>query len=370
MRIGFDAKRLFANSTGLGTYSRTLFNRLLQYYSEDDYILYVHQKYYKETLYKYPDYTQRTYISNYYNDKLWRSSKIAEDIQTHDIQIYHGLSNELPMSIGSNVKKVVTIHDVIFKTLPKTFSFFDRKIYYLKWKKAIQEADAIIAVSEQTRQDILSYFKAEESKIKVIYPTWNKEFEHHCSYSLKEEFLQKYALPRDFILYVGDISKRKNFLVLLKALQLPENQDKNIVVVTQGGDEYQKAQRLVFEYQMQSRVYFMQHILWYELPIIYHLSQALVYPSLYEGFGLPVLEALVCGKPVIVANNSSLKEVGGDACIFINEKNVEELSHAINFIYYNLDLAEEVKFKAAQQIRKFHPETVTQQLHNLYLSLL
>src|SRR6185436_19495889 len=117
------------------------------------------------------------------------------------------------------------------------------------------------------------------------------------------------------------------------------------------------------------RVFFLKDLPWYELPIIYHMSQGLVYPSLYEGFGLPILEALRCGKPVITSNISSMPEVGGDACIFIDPNNVEEISAAINFIYYNLDLAQEVKGKAMYQVQKFAPEKMTGQLMQLYKNI-
>lgn len=369
MTIGFDAKRLYANLTGLGTYSRTLFNRLVEFYPDDTYKLFVHQKYYDNTPFKYRYYTQNTIVSEHYNDKLWRTSAIENDLNANQIQIYHGLSNELPR-LKSSIKKVVTIHDVIYKKLPKTYSIFDRNIYDYKTKKALNQADAIIAVSEQSKQDILEFYKVDEQRIHVIYPTWNKEYEHECNFAIKQDYINKFRLPRDFVLYVGSISKRKNFITLLKALTLQENQDKNLVVVSQGGDEFSKAKSFIYENKLENRVYFLDDILWYELPVIYHLSQGLVYPSLYEGFGLPVLEALVCGKPAITSNVSSLPEVGGDACIFVHPTNVEELSSAINFIYYNPTLAEEIKFKTVAQIQKFSPEVVTKQLHQLYQSLI
>jgi len=369
MKIGYDAKRLYANSTGLGTYSRTLINRLMQYYPNDEYALFVHQKYYQSTLFKYTEYTEKTIVSEYFNDKIWRRKAIAEDVINQSIDIFHGLSNELP-ELPNNIKKVVTVHDVIYKKLPKTFSFFDRKLYHYKTKKALEQADAIVAVSQQTKADIIESYNTAENKIHVIYPTWNKEYEHECGHALKEEFLEKCRLPRDFMLFVGSISKRKNFIHTLKAFLLPENLDKNLVVITQGGDEFKKAQSFIYENGLENRIYFLNNILWYELPIIYHLSQGLIYVSLYEGFGLPILEALVCGKPVISSKISSMPEVGGDACIFVDPTNVEELGAAINFIYYNITLSEEIKFKSVQQIQKFNPEISSKQLHDLYQKLM
>lgn len=368
MTIGFDGKRLYDNKTGLGNYSRTLLHRLLQYYPNEAYKIFVHQKYYADSPYKYPYFVDKTIISDAFSADLWRFKGVEGDITQHGINIYHGLSNEIP-DLPPTIKKVVTIHDVIFHKLPKTFPFIDRQMYAYKTKKACHLADVIIAVSEQTKQDLMELTNTPENKIQVVYPTWNKEYEHECNYVLKEEYFARYGLPRDFVLYVGAVSKRKNFLKLLEAMTLPENKDKHLVAVSNGGDEYGNAEEFIYEKHLEGRVFFLKDLPWYELPIIYHMSQGLVYPSLYEGFGLPILEALRCGKPVITSNLSSMPEVGGDACIFIDPTNVEEISAAINFIYYNLELAKEIKEKAIQQVQKFTPEKMTEKMMHIYKSL-
>jgi glycosyltransferase involved in cell wall biosynthesis len=368
MTIGFDGKRLYDNKTGLGNYSRTLLHRLLNFYPNESYKIFVHQKYFEDTPYKYPYFVDKTIVSDAFSADLWRFKGVEDDITKHNISIFHGLSNEVP-ELPKNIKKVVTIHDVIFHKLPKTFPFIDRQMYAYKTKKACHIADAIIAVSEQTKQDLLELTKVNEDKIHVVYPTWNKEYEHECNYILKDEYFARYGLPRDFVLFVGAISKRKNFLKLLEAMSLPENKDKHLVAVSNGGDEYDKAENFIYEKGLEANVFFLKDLPWYELPIIYHMSQGLVYPSMYEGFGLPILEALRCGKPVITSNISSMPEVGGDACIFIDPMNVEEISSAINFIYYNLDLAAEIKVKAINQIQKFNPEKMTEKMMNVYKSL-
>jgi len=368
MTIGFDGKRLYDNKTGLGNYSRTLLHRLLNFYPDEQYKIFVHQKYFEDSPYKYEYFVDRTVISDAFSADLWRFKGVESDILQQGINVYHGLSNEVP-ELPPSIKKVVTIHDVIFHKLPKTYPFIDRQMYAYKTKKACHIADVVVAVSEQTKSDLIESLKIPEEKIQVVYPTWNREYEHECNYVLKDEYFARYGLPRDFVLYVGAISKRKNFLRLLEAMTLPENQDKNLVAVSNGGDEYGAAENFIYENDLEGRVFFLKDLPWYELPIIYHMSQGLVYPSLYEGFGLPILEALRCGKPVITSNLSSMPEVGGDACIFIDPTNVEEISAAINFIYYNLDLAAEIKIKSQEQIRKFSPEQMTEKMMNIYKSL-
>lgn len=369
MTIGFDGKRLYNNKTGLGNYSRTLLHRLLNFYPNEEYKIFVHKKYFEESPYKYSYFMDRTVMSDALSADLWRFKGVEDDISKHGINIFHGLSNEVP-DLPKSIKKVVTIHDVIFHKLPKTFPFIDRQMYAYKTKKACHIADAIIAVSEQTKQDIIDLTKTSEEKIHVVYPTWNKEYEHECNYVLKEEYFNRYGLPRDFVLYVGAISKRKNFMKLLEAMSLPENKDKHLVAVSNGGDEYELAENYIYQKGLEGNVFFLKDLPWYELPIIYHMSQGLVYPSIYEGFGLPILEALRCGKPVITSNISSMPEVGGDACIFIDPTNAEEISAAINFIYYNLELAAEIKIKASYQIQKFNPEKMTEKMMDVYKSLM
>ena len=368
LTIGFDGKRLYDNKTGLGNYSRTLFNRLLQFYPNEEYKIFVHQKYFEDSPYKYKEYVDRTVISDAFSADLWRFKGVEEDIFKHRINIYHGLSAEVP-DLPQPIKKVVTIHDVIFQKLPKTFPFIDRQMYAYKTKKACHIADAIVAVSEQTKQDLMELFKVPEEKIHVVYPTWNKEYEYECNYVLKDEYFARYGLPRDFVLFVGALNKRKNFINILKAMTLPENSDKHLVAISNGGDDYQNAENFIYENGLEGRVFFLKDLPWYELPIIYHMSQGLVYPSLYEGFGLPILEALRCGKPVITSNISSMPEVGGDACIFVDSLNVEEISAAINFIYYNLELAAEIKQKSSHQVQKFNPEKMTEKMMRVYKSL-
>ncbi|HUM53397.1 MAG TPA: glycosyltransferase, partial [Chitinophagales bacterium] len=175
LTIGFDGKRLYDNKTGLGNYSRTLFNRLLQFYPNEEYKIFVHQKYFEDSPYKYKEYVDRTVISDAFSADLWRFKGVEEDIFKHGINIYHGLSAEVP-DLPQPMKKVVTIHDVIFQKLPKTFPFIDRQMYAYKTKKACHIADVIVAVSEQTKQDLMELFKVPEEKIHVVYPTWNKEY--------------------------------------------------------------------------------------------------------------------------------------------------------------------------------------------------
>lgn len=366
MNIGFDGKRLYHNETGLGSYSRSVLKRMLQFYPNENYKIFVHHKYYTTSPFKHTDLVDKTVVASHSSPKAWRLKYIQDELIEHQIQIYHGLSNELPINLPNQIKKVVTIHDVIHSKLPKSFSVFDRMIYKKKTKKAIQDADCIIAVSQQTKNDLIEYFQASEHKIKIVYPTWNREFDYPITYNIKDEYWNKIHIPRDFILYVGAISKRKNFISILKALLVPENKDKNLVAVTQGGDEYKKVEKFIYENNLQDRIYFLHNIPNYELPIIYHMSQGLVYPSLYEGFGLPILEALCCGKPVITSKVSSMPEVGGDACIFIDPNNIEELANAIQFIYYNLEYKEEIEQKAKLQVQQFAPDIMVKQLMDIY----
>jgi glycosyltransferase involved in cell wall biosynthesis len=203
MTIGFDGKRLYDNKTGLGNYSRTLVEPFVAISIQKKITKYLYIKNtLKTVLTNIKEYVDDTIVSDAFSADLWRFKGVEEDIFKHGIDIYHGLSNEVP-DLPQPMKKVVTIHDVIFQKLPKTFPFIDRQMYAYKTKKACHIADAIVAVSEQTKQDLIELFKVPEEKIHVIYPTWNKEYEHDCKYVLKEEYFAKIWLATRFCVVCG-----------------------------------------------------------------------------------------------------------------------------------------------------------------------
>lgn len=376
MQVGFDAKRLFLNNTGLGNYSRTLVQNLKKYAPEHTYALFT-----PVSADTYPHFNTTNYPIHTPKQRanlFWRSWGIKQHLKASSLDIYHGLSNELPIGIQKmkNIQSVVTIHDLIFKKLPHTYPTIDRKIYDWKVKKALKAADKIIAISENTKNDIVEYYNTSPSKIKVIYqachPIFYTATPNESTSSLRhvEHVEHHNTLKNGYILVVGGLGERKNLTQVLKAQSLlPKNLQIPILLVGKGkpskslGLQLQNAienKSLVWKKDIDSMTILKQY---------YQKATMVVYPSAYEGFGLPVAEALLCKTPVITAANSSLAEAGGQAAWYANH--VEQLQLAIEDILVSEDKVKQRTAAGYQYAyQKFHPQLVTQQLIDLYESIL
>lgn len=373
MRIGFDAKRAFNNFTGLGNYSRTLIETLAHYYPENEYHLFTPKlnqnprldfiKSYPSVSVHFPTGIKRTL------HPLWRSYCVKEDIKKHQIDIFHGLSHELPFSLPKNVKTVVTIHDLIHERFPEFYPVIDRKIYSWKFKSACERADIVVAISEATKQDIMDFYHIDTNKIKVIYQSCHPQF--HESITDLIDFKNKYNLPDNYLLYVGTVNERKNLLSLVKALQIIDNQlDMKLVIIGDGGDYFQKVKRFVIDNKMENRVLFYNHIPFSDFPNLYKYAQALVLPSFFEGFGIPIIEALWSGCPVITSEGSCFGEAGGPDSIYINPHNIKDIAEAIERVTTDQNLRKQMILRGGQFVQKFHEKHIGAQWEKLYKEMM
>jgi len=369
MRIGFDAKRAFHNTTGLGNYSRDLIRIMATYYPENQYYLYNPKTPKINRLHLGTNMMIRQPISII--DKIfpsfWRSKGIIKNLKKDKLDIFHGLSGELPLKISkSGIKSVVTVHDLIFLRFPELYKPIDRKIYTAKFKSAIKNADVVVAISETTKQDIIHFFGTNENKIKVIYQGCHKAFKQNYSKEEKELLINKYHLPKKFILNVGTLEERKNAFTIIKALK---NNDLHIVLVGRETNYTKQIHEFIKLYNMRNRVHFLQNLSLQELAILYQLSSVFVYPSIYEGFGIPIIEALYSKIPVITQQNGVFPEAGGTNSFYIqNPLDEKELLDKILQVYQQNN--EEIIEKNWHFVQKFNDETIASQWQNLYKNLI
>lgn len=369
MRIGFDAKRLFCNFTGLGNYSRTLVRNIANAYPSNRYFLYS-PKATKEarTNFFFSQVNYQVFIAKTFFKSFWRSFFILKQLKKDQIDLYHGLSHELPIGIQkSSIKSVVTIHDLIFKVYPKTYSAINRTIYDWKFNYSCQHADTIIAISEHTKKDIIHHYNIPSDKIKVVYQACQTLYYQMAPRD--RAVLKKYAIPSKYILSVGTIQKRKNLKLLIKAYELlPPTLRLPIVVVGNGGTYKQETIELVQKAQLQDSVLWIGNLNSdEELQQLYQAAQLLVYPSFYEGFGLPIVEALLSKTPVITSNTSALIEAGGPHSIYIDPLDEKALAIAIETVLVNPDLAENMRTKGFEYAHQmFNPQLLSQQLMDCY----
>ena len=375
MKIAFDAKRATHNSTGLGNYSRYIIRILTKYYPQHSYLLYTPEKGKKRLLEPYTG--NQNVIIKYPKSflgrmmkKLWRFVGILSDLKKDKPGIYHGLTNELPKGINrQGIPSVVTIHDLIFLRYPQFYKTIDCKIYYYKFKNACINADRIIAISEMTKKDIISFFNISENKIDVIYQGCDPAFASEVAADIKNTVKTKYNLPEKYILYVGSIEERKNLLLIIRALQQTKNKI-HLIAIGRRTVYAKTVEKFIFENNLTNQVTILEGIDFQELPAFYQMASLFIYPSFFEGFGIPIIEALYSGVPVISATGSCLEEAGGPSSIYVNPTDINDLSHQIDFVLSNPLVACKMINDGKEYVNKFNDETIAKQLMNIYTDVL
>jgi glycosyltransferase involved in cell wall biosynthesis len=383
MKIGMDAKRAFHNQTGLGNYSRTLIKGLATYYPQHEYYLFnpkPSRSYSKADFPNVHEVLPQGLLSRKLSS-LWRSNWVKKDLMSLGIQLYHGLSHEIPVGIHrTGIPSVVTIHDLIFERYPEQFSRIDVQVYRRKFRYACHHSDRIIAISRQTKSDIVNLYKIPEEKIDICYQSCHPAFGEVVPEKEKQAVRKRYSLPEEFFLYVGSIIERNNLLNICKAMQELSDKTATPLVVIGNGREYkQRVQDYVHANNLGDQVIFLSDrdavkrdasfLRPETFAAIYQMAVAMIYPSFFEGFGIPVLEALWSRLPVVTSNVSCLPETGGDAAYYLNPENPEEIAEAMLRIYKDATLREEMKQKGWRYAQRFTLEKCTRPVMDVYKKL-
>ena len=367
MRIGFDAKRAFFNKSGLGNYSRDTISILTGNYSEHSYFLYTP-----------PGTSTVNFITgssvsvckpiNFIGRKLpflWRSFMLPNQLKSDRIDLFHGLSNEIPFSIkNSGIKSVVTIHDLIFLRFPEWYPFIDRKIYEVKFRRSCRDADRIITISKQTKNDIIEYFGTDPDKIDVVYQGCNAVFQKNAGTEQISRIRKKYSIPDEYLLYVGTVEKRKNLLTIVKALEL-SNLNIPLVVVGRHTSYTGQVKNYIRNKNIKN-IRFIKHVDTNELPVFYQNAKIFIYPSIFEGFGIPIQEALFSKTPVITSKTGCFPEAGGQGSVYIDPANAEELADAILKLLKDTPFREKVVSDGYAYAQNFTNEKIAKNLIEVY----
>ena len=351
MKVGFDAKRYFNNQTGLGNYSRWLVDGLSKL-AKYEFHLY-HTKPCAHELQVHSPKGLMVYLSSF-----WRSKYIVRDLVDDGIDIYHGLSNEIPFGIHrTSIKTVVTIHDLINLRYPEYYNILDRLIYKSKLRYAVRYADTILVPSVQTKNDLVNLLQAKKTKIQVL-PLSVKS--HRLP--IKEEYA--YPPTNDYILCVSGFSKRKNLVRLIHAFKRI-NTKIHLVIAGRKGDTYNQALQASSGIE---NITLMTDISDNTLGSLYDKCLFCVYPSEYEGFGIPILEAFSHGKTVATSKVSSMPEVGGNAAAYFNPLNEDEIESCIQAL---LDSEERAKYEVNidQRLLEFESDKLLNQYMEIYQTI-
>ncbi len=359
--VGFDAKRVVSNGTGLGNYGRTLVNDLSAFPCLDLHLYAPGEGHNKlRSQVKTADNLQFHFPHNAIFGTLWRTRGIVDDLKRDGIQVYHGLSGEVPMGLKkAGIKGVVTIHDLIFMRHPEFYNWIDTKIYIWKFHLALREADHIIAISERTKQDIIELGGADPSRITVIYQGFSPRF-------ASSPVISRYRPPTPrYILSVGTVEQRKNILLAVKALHyLPP--ELSLVVVGRYTAYTDKVVDYVRHHNLENRVSILHGVSDGDLPALYAGAEAFVYPSIYEGFGIPIVEAISSGLPVVACTGSCLEEAGGPDSLYVDPHDPQAFAAALLQVLTGAKGREQRIARSREYIKKFEGRNVAAQVLEIY----
>ena len=374
MRIGYDAKRAFHNFRGLGNYSRNLIESVSKLDANCNIHLYTPQftdPRAKDWATKNLSFKIHTPSSSFMRTvpSLWRSLGLKKEIQKDKLDIYHGLSHELTFGIdGLAVKKILTVHDLLFLRKPKYFNYIDRKVYGRKLKYALNSSDLIVSVCEQTKKDLIEFYNIEEKKIKVVYQTCDQQFYKPFSKEKLEDISNTYKLPEKFILYVGALEENKNVINLVRAFKKVTETEKDLFLVIVGEGKEYKA-RLKKEIQMLGlgeKVVFPPYVLYSDLPGVYQQAEVFCFPSFFEGFGIPIIESLFSKTPVVTTKGFCFPEAGGPSSEYIDPHDPIEIANSLKKIVSNPSLKEDMAAMGQEYAQKFHWKNLGENIIDLY----
>jgi glycosyltransferase involved in cell wall biosynthesis len=372
MRIGFDAKRAFNNKTGLGNYSRFVLEVLLKYHPEHQYRAYTPKNNrnlfsgFPEELAILPKSALDKKLSFY-----WRYATITKQLRDDKIDIFHGLSHEIPQGLQkANIRSVVTMHDLIFERLPGLFKPVDRLIYRHKFKSACSRADVIVAISEQTKRDLIEIYSIDPERIRVIYQDCNPLFKQHVDDKISRGIVQEYGIRSDYIVSVGTLEERKNQLRLVEAFaQLPAN-NFQLVLIGKATSYTAKIREFIKHADLEKRVLILENVPTHHLPALYQQAAVFAYISIYEGFGIPILEALHSGTPVLSAKGSCLEEAGGPGGLYADPLNVADIGEQMQKMITDQLLRNNLVSAGKEYIKRFTGAEIAGELVNLYSEIL
>ncbi len=372
MLIGIDASRANKkNKTGIEWYSYHLIQALkkIPLKPGDKFVLYSRNKL-KGELAHLPDNWQSKILSWPFK-YIWTHIRLCLEVFFNSPDVLFVPAHALPIFCRS--KKVITIHDLGFKRFKKVYSFSQRiYAYFVHWW-ANKKADKIIVPSEFTKEELIQLYRTKEEKIRVIHEGYDKEiFNLNENQEKITQLLKKYKIKKPYFLFVGRLEKKKNIANLIKAYSKLSNSEiktslPKLVLIGTPGVDYQEI-ALEIE-KLKQLIYQIGYIQIDELVHFYHGAEAFIFPSLYEGFGLPILEAMACGIPVIASNAGSIPEVGNGAALYFNPNKIEEITSILKEFLTDQNLKYQLRKKGLKNIEKYSWEKCAQETIKVLLTV-
>lgn len=372
MRIGIDATAV-TNRSGTGYYTQKLIEFLGRAESENRYVIFCPSGYAAHlehaAMFDYPNFhVIELGTSGPASISLWRQFALPRQVKKLGIDLFHFPS--FIASLRIDIPSVVTVHDLCFALFPEAFSILHRPYYRFIIPRSVRRCDGVIADSESTRNDILKHFKTANGGVRTIHLGVDPvRFYPVSDEAERARMRERYSLPENFILYVGTLEPRKNIPRLVRAFAygvVSKGLPHHLVIAGRRGWMFDEIFREVRSLDLGGRVHFLGFVEASELSALYSMARALAYPSLYEGFGLPCLEAMSCGAPVITSNRSSLPELVGDCGLIVDPTSVDSIAGALNRICSDDELHRGLSERGTRRARRFSWLTTAKQTLEVY----
>lgn len=375
-KIAYDAKRAFHNSRGLGNYSRDVIRLIAEHFHDVRIVLAGDPC---NNIMRIPENATVVKPEGVWKvmKSLWRSlGGVITQLKRENVSIYHGLSQELPLGIEkTGIKTVVTFHDALFMRYPQNYPWLYRHVFALKNRYALRVADRIIAITEQSRDDAIKFFGANPEKIRVVYQGCNKQFREPADVKKDGEIWKKYGLPSHYLLQVGAIEPNKNLQTILRAFALlhkqdgPDFEDLKLVVVGRKSKYCKKMEDLATELGVREKLMFCHEVDFADLPSIYRGASVFLFPSFFEGFGIPIIEAQCCDVPVVTTAGGCFGETAGEGALFVQPDDATQMAEAVKKLMTDMTLRNVMIEKGHENSLRFTDDAVAQNLFNVYKEL-
>ena len=366
MRVGIMGRSLRGQESGVGRYARNLVAALSRKLSPEDLVVFLPHDH---NLREHPSLTfcrAPFPTRNEYSRAFWEQALVPFEAKRRKISVYHSPNFILPLALTGS--SVVNIHDVIFLTSPGVYRRRSRLYlsFFTAW--AVGRADRLLTISNSTASELIRLFPRAAAKTRVIYPGLDPIFRQPAGPRL-EQFRHRLSLHCPFILYVGTLEPRKNLARLIAAFgEMVKHEDfpHDLVLCGPSGWKTQSFFRALAASPVKERIRLIGYVDHHELPLWYAAADLFVYPSLAEGFGLPPLEAMACGTPVVTTSVPAISEAVGDAAVSVSPHDVMALAEAMTRIIQDRNLAADLRRKGFERIRLFDREVLTEKILILY----
>jgi glycosyltransferase involved in cell wall biosynthesis len=371
-RIGIDIRALTPPLTGIGIYCREVLARLARIAPDNDYLCYVTNARARENL---PEGRFHLRVGKGFSARwgsVWFQTGVNSLLRADRLDMFWGPLHILPMRMAGRFPMVVTAHDLVFHYYPDTMSWRNRLVLARYAERSFRCADAIMAVSRATADAIVKEFGIEPRLIQVIHNAAAEHFRPRDLRAARERLRQRYSLDGEYILFVGTLEPRKNLDGFLRALRrlAAAGFDGGVVIVGARGWNMAPVSKLVHGHPLESRLHFMGYVPEEDLPSFYSGARIFVMPSIYEGFGLPVVEAMRCGTPVICTDAPPLPEVTGGAAMVVHTGDEEALARAMERAWSDPDLRAGLRDRGLRRAEDFSWDRTTDRVVEVFRRVL